>query len=207
MKKILLTLLAVAFLVSSTAPVADAAQFGKKDKQKANQKVKIERQLKAKFKDVKGHWAEDVLLAMTAKGYLQGYQDASFKPSNNVSELEAVVMIVRALGLEDEAKEAKLSTVVKHAKQIPSWAQGYVQVAYEEGILTQGDLASFNPNKPAKRIKVAQMITRALNLTDQQNNRIAVKFLDQKDIPQNFTGIVVIMVLKCPLCQDTNFKI
>ncbi|HHT64031.1 MAG: S-layer homology domain-containing protein [Bacillota bacterium] len=198
MKRVLMMLVAVALLVSFTAPAADAAQFG----QKGHNKTKISHQVK--FKDVKGHWAENVLLQMTAKGYLKGYEDASFKPSNNVSNLEAVVMIVRALGLEEEAKDAKLSLPVKHAKQIPTWAAGYVQVAYEEGILTAWDLASFNPNQKAKRIEVAQMITRALNLTENKNNQFAIKFLDQKDIPKNYTGIVVIMVQTGIMRGDNN---
>lgn len=188
MKRVLMMLLAVAFLVSFTAPGADAAPSANK----GNAKGKMQSVLK--FKDVKGHWAENVLLAMTAKGYLKGYEDASFKPSNNVSQLEAVVMIVRALGLEEEAQNAKLSLPVKHAKQIPSWAAGYIQVAYEEGILTLWDLSSFNPNKPAKRVEVAQMITRALDLKESSNSNGYLKFLDQKDIPNNFKGIVIIVV-------------
>lgn len=64
MKRVLMMLVAVALLVSFTAPAADAAQFG----QKGHNKTKISHQVK--FKDVKGHWAENVLLQMTAKGYL-----------------------------------------------------------------------------------------------------------------------------------------
>jgi len=201
MKRVLMLLLAAVFLVSFTAPAAfaDSSDHGK-----GNNKVKFQKVEKFKFKDVKGHWAENVLLQMTAKGFLQGYQDASFKPSNTVSNIEAVVMIVRALGLEEEAKAADLSQSLKHAKQIPSWAIGYVQVAYEQGILTEKDLKSFNPNKAAKRIEVAQMIARALDLDEGQKNQISLKFLDQKDIPDGFNGIVIIMVQTGIMQGNTN---
>lgn len=189
MKRVLMMLLAVVFLVGATASAANADSSARG---KGDNKVKWHQELK--FKDVKGHWAENVLLEMNAKGFLQGYQDASFKPSNTVTNLEAVVMIVRALGLEEEAQDAKLSQPVKRAKQIPSWAAGYVQVAYEQGILTEKELAAFKPNQGAKRIEVAQMITRALKLTEGQKNQVSIKFLDQKDIPANFNGIVIIMV-------------
>lgn len=207
MKKILTLLLAAVLIIGISAPAAFADAHGNnkgnnKINSEINNKVKVQKVIK--FKDVKGHWAENVLLQMTAKGFLQGYQDASFKPSNTVSNIEAVVMIVRALGLEEEAKDADLSQTIKHAKQIPAWAAGYVQVAFDEGILTENDLKSFRPNQKAKRIEVAQMITRALDLKTGNYSPVSVKFLDQKDIPANFTGIVVIMVQTGIMQGDVN---
>lgn len=199
MKRVLMLLLAAVFLVSFTAPAAYADSSAQN---KGNNKVKVQKVVK--FKDVKGHWAENVLLQMTAKGFLQGYEDASFQPSNTVSNIEAVVMIVRALGLEEEAQEANLSQPVKNAKQIPSWAAGYVQVAFEQGILTEKDLKSFNSNQKAKRIEVAQMIARALDLEEGQKNQVFLKFLDQNDIPESYNGIVIIMVQTGIMQGNTN---
>ncbi|ATW23905.1 S-layer homology domain-containing protein [Candidatus Formimonas warabiya] len=189
MKKVLLMLLAVVFLAGAVAPAAYASQPAHA---KGSDKAKMNQALK--FKDVKGHWAENVLLEMNAKGFVKGYQDCTYKPANVVSKLEAVVMIVRALGLEEEAQEAKLSAPVKNEKQIPSWAAGYVQVAYDQGILTEGDLKAFRPNQGAKRIEVALWIARALDLDQKIQQKIQLDFVDDEDIPGNLNGIVIIMV-------------
>lgn len=189
MKKVLVIVLTGMFLVSALAPAALADSRGHEKKE---HKVKWEQNLK--IKDVKGHWAESVLLEMNAKGFVKGYQDDTFKPSNVVSNLEAVVMLVRSMGLEDEAKEAELTVNVKHAKQIPAWAAGYVQVAYEKGILTDNDLKSFNPNQGAKRVKVALWINRALDLDQKMECTIVLKFADNKEIPLDFSDVVKLMV-------------
>lgn len=196
MKKVMVMLLAAVFLFTAAIPAALAAPPDSKGlnrvKVEKEEKVKIEKRIK--FKDVKGHWAESTLLEMNAKGFIKGYEDETFKPRNVVSKMEATVMLVRALGWEDEAEKAELEVYAKHAKQIPSWATGYVQVAYEKGILTEGDLQSFRPNQGAKRIEIATMITRALQLDKKINSKISLKFIDKKDIPEDLNDVVRLMV-------------
>ncbi len=189
MKKFIVMLLASAFLLGIAVPGVYAAAPAHY-KEGAN-KVKCNKELK--FKDIKGHWAEKIVVQMNAKGFIKGYQNLTFKPSSVVSQLEAVVMIVRALGLEETAQDTVLSGPVKRAKQIPSWAAGYVQVAYDKGILTKEDVTSFKPNQAAKRIEVALMIARALDLNQKFVDK-SVKFLDSNDIPVNLSGVVIIIV-------------
>lgn len=209
MKKLFVLLCAALFLFITVAPVAQADPSGfakgqskvkvekdleKDQKNQKNQKNQEDQKKNFKIKDVKGHWAEHVLWKMNIKGFIKGYEDGTFKPSNTVSELEAIVMLVRSLGWEDEASKAEISAPVEQAKKIPGWAAGYVQIAFEKGILTEGELESFRPNQGAKRIEVAAMIVRALKLDQENKKEIAINFLDNQDIPKDLYDIVVLMV-------------
>lgn len=191
MKKVLTLFLALAILVGTVTPVAMASppSFAKSShKSKGNKAVKL--------KDIKGHWAENAVIEMNSKGFIRGYEDYSFKPSNIVTKAETIVMLVRALGLEEDAQKAKLNAPFKHAKQIPAWAAGYIQVAYEQGILSDQDLKSFIPNKGVKRIEVAIMIEGALRVNQciQNQNRISLRFIDNEDIPRDLQSVIITMV-------------
>ncbi|MGI6065629.1 MAG: S-layer homology domain-containing protein [Bacillota bacterium] len=190
MKKVLALLLTVAFITVIAVPAFAAPQGVGKGVQA---KVHVQKYEKFKFKDVfKGHWAEAAIMKMFLKGTIKGYPDGCYRPSNVVTKAEAVVMLVNDLGLTADVDDVDLSKF-KHAKQIPVWAQEEVKIAYELGILTKEDLKSFRPNQGAKRIFVAAMITRALEL-DEDATMEALNFKDVNDIPSDLIGVVRLMV-------------
>ena len=44
------------------------------------------------------------------------------------------------------------------------WAYGYINVAYEKGILDNVDMMYFEPSQPALRHEVAKYVIRALDM-------------------------------------------
>ena len=107
-------------------------------------------------------------------GMLAAY-GSTFNPTANVSRLETAVALVRALGLDAEAK-AKAGTVVTASyngqsialadgAEIPSAMRGYVQLALDKGLLQaffsleQGPF-DFQPTLKA-RVKANEATTRA----------------------------------------------
>ncbi len=46
----------------------------------------------AKFKDTKGHWAEDTIDEMADKGILNGYPDGTFRPNENMTRAQVAVV-------------------------------------------------------------------------------------------------------------------
>jgi hypothetical protein len=190
MKKVLTLLLAAVFFAGIAVPAFAAPHGVGKGVQT---KVKVHVQKVEKFKDLaKGHWAEKAIMKMFSKGTLKGYPDGYFRPGNVVTKAEAVIMLVNDLGLTADVDDVDFSKF-KHAKQIPVWAQEEVKIAYELGILTKEDLKSFRPNQGAKRIFVAAMITRALEL-DEDATMEALNFKDVEDIPSDLIGVVRLMV-------------
>ncbi len=100
---------------------------------------------------------------------------STFNPSGNISRLDLAVALVRALGLDSEAKAKAGSTVtvVNNGQQlaltdnatIPAALRGYVQFALDKGILQayftleQGPFDLFPTMKA--RVKVNDPVTRA----------------------------------------------
>jgi hypothetical protein len=188
MKKFFTLVLTMLFIFSMGALAVEADQD---HKGKNNPQMGWEKH--QKLKDVKGHWAENAIMKMNSKGFIKGYQDATFKPNKPVTQLEAIIMIVRAEGLEDEAQDGDLNIFLKEAAQIPDWAEGYVAVALDEDILDEGEILSFRPQQGAKRIQVALWISRALDLDDYLDNDEDLFYLDKRDIPEGLYNAVVLI--------------
>ena len=102
------------------------------------------------FSDTKGHWAETAIAKMQQYGFINGYNNGTFQPNKPVTEAEAIVMVVRAMDLEDDAQDADLSTLVDNLSNVPDWATGYLQVALDNEIITESELLSSHPNQGAK---------------------------------------------------------
>lgn len=153
---------------------------------------------KAPFKliqltDIRGHWAEDILAEMNITGLIKGYDDNKFHPSNVVKNAEAVTMLIRALGLEEEAqRELKLD--FNQAKKIPDWAKGYIQVALDKELLLPEELLNFNPNQGMKRAELCAILARALDLDPEDGCDSKLDFADANAIPEDLVKFVCVMV-------------
>ncbi len=137
------------------------------------------------FNDVKYDWAREEVAAATVKGFVYGYEDFTFRPNAPVTNMETIVLILRAQGLEDEAQNYKLTAEqAALLKKIPDWGKNYVAVALENGILKEQELQTFNPQQGAKRYEVCMYMARVLEeetVTDNQTQNI---FTDENQIPQ-----------------------
>lgn len=77
---------------------------------------------KTNFSDVPAtHWASGYINVASGQGLLKGYPDGTFKPSAQVSYAEAMTMLVRALGYQDNFLKG-------------NWPGNYVAKAAEAGI-------------------------------------------------------------------------
>ncbi|WP_342565450.1 chitobiase/beta-hexosaminidase C-terminal domain-containing protein [Paenibacillus sp. FSL R7-0345] len=71
-----------------------------------------------KQSDLKGHWSEQYVNALSKAGYVQGFPDGTFKPNAPITRAEAVVMINRIVGTK------KLTVTAVKYKDLPAthWA-------------------------------------------------------------------------------------
>ena len=83
------------------------------------------------FADVKGHWSESYVAALTDQGLIAGMPDGLFHPDEQIT-LEQFVKIIIAR---------------KYGEQKPisggNWASGYVKIAIDAGIITESDLDGY----------------------------------------------------------------
>ncbi len=50
-----------------------------------------------KFKDVNGHWSEEYVEIAAEEGWIQGYEDGTFKPDQNITRAEAMTIVNNVL--------------------------------------------------------------------------------------------------------------
>lgn len=132
--------------------------------------------------DITGHWARPEIDLLVAQGIVQGYPDGSFRPDQPVTRAEFSCLLVKSLGLTGEAWVAErganvFSDVRNH------WAQGYIQVAYEYGIIRGYEDGSFRPESRIARDELAAMIVRALRYEGEFRQGMALPFADREEIP------------------------
>lgn len=122
-----------------------------------------------KFPDIVGHWAEDVIRDLEARGILAGYEDGEFKPDIGVTRQEIAVIMTRALGLTDKAASDgywNASTGFADDHSIADWARGSVNLMIEMGIYTGYDDGEFKPNKTILRQELIAVVMRYAAMTE-----------------------------------------
>lgn len=88
-----------------------------------------------------------------ARGHFQSHKPAT--------RLDVVVLLVKAMGLEEEALATAGALDFRDAHLIPLDLAGYVAVARKYGIVFGDDKGKFQPNKPVTRLEMAAMLDRA----------------------------------------------
>ena len=56
-----------------------------------------------KFGDIGGHWAREYINRAAERGWINGYEDGSFRPDQNITRAEAMALVNRVLGRKPSA--------------------------------------------------------------------------------------------------------
>ncbi len=100
------------------------------------------------FKDLSSkHWAYSTVRMAASLGYINGYPDKTFKPSNNITYAEAAAIMVRVLGYDDQLQG--------------KWPQNYLDRAGEIGITKR---LSVDANKPISRGDICILVEDSLSV-------------------------------------------
>jgi hypothetical protein len=140
-----------------------------------------------KLTDIGSHWAKSAIERAVALGFVNGYEDGTFRPDSTVKRSEFAVMISRALKLGTPAEQAA-GKAFADADSIPGWAKPYVAQAARAGIVTGYDDNTFRADRQISRAEIAVMIVRAMGLN--VDAEAAVTFADADQIPQWARGSV-----------------
>ncbi len=146
------------------------------------------------FSDIAAaEWAHQSISEMTASKVLYGYPEGDFKPYNDVTKLEAVAMLVRVLGLEEQALALEEAGVDYAMPQDLYWGSGYLIKAVQLGMLDEDYLYLLQPNEPATRTEVAMLVFHALGFSPDSG---ALEFDDADQIPEDYRDGVAAVVRK-----------
>lgn len=109
------------------------------------------------MKDIPERSKEEIHYLINLK-VINGYPDGTFKPSLEVSREEAVTMVARAIQLNGEPRKVIFNDVKDN-----SWSSGYIQSAYEKGLLDVNN-GKFRPKDKMTRGEMAVLLQRAFDL-------------------------------------------
>jgi acylphosphatase len=156
---------------------------------------------RTEFQDAgEAEWADKHIRKLALKGVFQGFEDGTFRPNGPVRRVELIVLAVRMLGLEDEAK-ARMDERLDYADwaSVPRWAAGYVVVAHEQGLLR--DLLreggqTLQVNAPATRLAVVATMVRLMGLAEAAREFPGgdLHFRDLEAIPAWARGFVALAI-------------
>jgi subtilisin family serine protease len=140
------------------------------------------------FADAEGHWARFDIDILTSHGAIRGYPGGLFLPNNSISRAEFAKVLIVALNKEDEVWALEAGPPVFRDVDSQHWARGYIQLAYELGIVRGHADGNFRPGDPVRRAEVAAMLVRALNLERERD--LMPPFKDAAQVPAWATSAV-----------------
>jgi len=124
------------------------------DKQYYRLKVKSE-ELVAGFRDIKGHWAQNEIVALNKKGIINGTGKNRFEPKRSITRAEAVSMVVKAYKpISTPAVQGKRFKDVSSSH----WANDAIMSAVAEGWVKGFPNGEFKPDQPITRAEMAMII-------------------------------------------------
>ncbi|WP_079478029.1 N-acetylmuramoyl-L-alanine amidase [Halobacillus salinus] len=126
----------------------------------------------ASLSDVPDAYADEVEYLID-QGIVTGYTDNTFKPKNKVTRKEAATMIGKALDLNGTKRSTSFPDVSKSL-----YASGYIQSAYEKGVISGYPDNTYKPDNNMTRGEMAYLIVNAFSLNAESG-------INYSDVPNN----------------------
>ncbi len=136
--------------------------------------------VKSLFNDFdNNHWAYNAVYYLKGNGIINGYNDGSFKPDNNITRAEFLKLVMTALKLNESTQGAYFADVADG-----QWYSGIVNTAAKYKIVNGDSNGRFNPEQYISREEAAVIMYRAANFAgfsfEQSEN--ADSFADEDQI-------------------------
>lgn len=198
-KRLSIVILAMFILIMCTG-VASAQGNGNKGFKGQGQGHKVATKAHIKggsfdFIDMEREWSREAVLEAKMLGFVNGDGKSRFNPNEPLTNLEAIVMLLNAEGVDledyklDKDTEKFFADNQKLLKKIPDWGNKCVQIAYDKGIILEKELKTFNPNQGIKRYEICLYMARIAGDTENipQNRQ---EFKDWQEIPKQYREVV-----------------
>jgi len=147
--------------MAANEPV-DSISYSERNGESSATPVESGPQATIDLSDLHGHWSESVVRSAIALGYVEGYEDGTFRPDKQVTGQAFLTMLAKAMQLP-----------VGEADQGSGWFAPY-EAAVREAKLYDNDYT--NPSKALTRMEMASTIVKA---TTPQSRELLYKELIQ----------------------------
>lgn len=96
------------------------------------------------FSDLGNHWARKPIIKMSTLSVIRGMGNHKFYPNSKITKEEAIILLVRLMGLEDDSQiigEKLIKEIdtgkYKFLSSQDHWVDGYIKVAQSKNIITK----------------------------------------------------------------------
>lgn len=170
------------------------------------------------FTDISNHWAKSYIERVASNGIVSGYDDKTFKPDNNVTVLEALVMLSRLYDIDEDVKEEMIAKHKTVLKSMPNtlyneWSFDYLSIIIELGVVSENGIREMFSKKTifndATREEIAVLLTKAMMLGDEaQSLKVyTLPFADAEKISTAARPYIYVMYDKEILQGDSKKNI
>ena len=128
------------------------------------------------FTDISNHWAKNYIEKVAEKGLVEGYKNKTFKPDNNVTVLESLVMLSRLYNIDGDLKDQIAEKYEPSLEKMSNtkgseWSFEYLSVIIELGVVSENGIRDMFAKKTifqdASREEIAVLLTKAILLGDE----------------------------------------
>ncbi len=147
------------------------------------------------FADVKNHWAKIAINDMGSRMVLNGIGAGRFEPDKDITRAEFTAIVVKGLGLKPGTGYNPFIDI-----KSTDWYCGYIETAYEYGIILGYGNGKFGPNDKLTREQAMIIISRAMNITGLKidlNNDEIKQILDGFNDSENTSEWAKDSIAKC----------
>jgi len=116
---------------------------------------------KAVYRDVKpSNKYYRYIKFLTDEGVIVGVGSSKFNPNETITRAEAITMIVRALGFQDNAPEPLPYLNFNDRDDIPNWSAKFIYVGNSIGMINGDEYQNVNARKALTKGEIATMVIR-----------------------------------------------
>ena len=112
------------------------------------------------LKDISGHWAKKEINQFISSGYVNGYEDGTFRPDNSITRAEFVKLVNKYFGFNNK-EDIKFSDI-----NINDWYYNDICIASKAGYINGYEDKTFKPNKTITREEVSKILISIKNKQD-----------------------------------------
>lgn len=107
-----------------------------------------------------GTWAKNAIAQAVKAGFIQGYDDGTFRPNEPITRTEMASMIAGAMNLKADPSAA---TGFTDDQDIPSWGKGAVTALKQAGVVSGNENNQYIPSGSTTRAEAVTVIINMLN--------------------------------------------
>jgi uncharacterized lipoprotein YddW (UPF0748 family) len=144
----------------------------------------------SEFQDVPAnYWAKDAISRADRTGFMSGYPNRTFAPSQQIPRVQVLVSLAGGLKYPPAALGRDLASVYSDAAQIPNYARKAIAAATEKQLVVNyPDVRTLNPNRPATRAEVAAFLCRIVGNSETISTKYVPQFGGTAMLPRGNTA-------------------